>query len=78
MSSIDMMTNSLLEIWNLVWTKPQTGQATKKGFAIYIIVLGHNKSSPFSSPGFLTRFCPFCLSSTELTLRRSLENPHVQ
>ena len=58
MSFIDMMTNSLLEIWNLVWTKPQTGQATTKGFAIYIIVLGHNKSSPFSSPGFLTRFCP--------------------
>ena len=43
-----MMTNSLLEIWNLVWRKPQTGQATTKGFAIYIIVLGYNKSSPFS------------------------------
>ena len=49
MSFIDMMTNSLLEIWNLVWTKPQTGQATTKGFAIYIIVPGHSKSSPFSS-----------------------------
>ena len=49
LSFIDMMTNSLLEIWNLVWTKPQTGQATTKGFAIYIIVPGHNKSSPFSS-----------------------------
>ena len=48
MSFIDMITNSLLEIWNLVWTKPQTGQATTKGFAIYIIVAGHSKSSPFS------------------------------
>ena len=35
-----MMTNSLLEIWNLVWTKRQTGQANRKGFAIYIIVPG--------------------------------------
>ena len=52
MSFIDMVTNSLLEIWNLVWTKRQTGQANTKGFAIYIIVPGHNKFSPFS----LTRF----------------------
>ena len=49
MPFIDMMTNSLLEIGNLVWTKRQTGQAKTKGFAIYIIVPGHNKSLPFSS-----------------------------
>ena len=42
-------TDDETEIWNLVWTKPQMGQATTKGFAIYIIVPGHNKSSPVSS-----------------------------
>ena len=29
-SFIDMMTNSLLETWNLVWTRRQTKQATTK------------------------------------------------
>ena len=48
MSFTDMMTNSLLEIWNLVWTKLQKGQANAKGFAIYVIVPGHNKFLPFS------------------------------
>ena len=65
---IDMMTNYLLEIWNIVWTKRQTGQATAKNsrrichlryctwvqqmFAFFL----------FLRPGFLPRFCPRHLS----------------
>ena len=54
MSFIDM-TNSLLEIWNLVWTNRASHH---EGFEIYIIVPGHN-CSPFSfffGPGFLRDF----------------------
>ena len=36
----DMMTNSLLEIWNLVWTKRQTGQATMKNSSFMLLYLG--------------------------------------
>ena len=44
-----MMTNSLLEIWNLGWTKCQMGQATTKNLPFnYFIVPGHNKCSHFS------------------------------
>ena len=40
MSFIDMMTNSLLEIWNLVWTKRQTGQATTENSPFTLLYLG--------------------------------------
>ena len=59
MSFIKMMTNSFLEILNLVLTKRQTGSHRQGGFAIYIVVPGHNKFSPFSfffCPGFLRDF----------------------
>ena len=56
MSFIDMMANSLLEVWNPVWTTVSNGASHHKGFLIYIIVPWHNKFSPFSfffGPGFL-------------------------
>ena len=51
MSFIDMMTNSLLEIWDLVWTKCQMGQATTKGSKFTLLYLGTTnvRLFPFSS-----------------------------
>ena len=51
MSFIDMMTNSLLEICNLVWTKRQTGQATTKESKFTLLYLGTTnvRLFPFSS-----------------------------
>ena len=59
MSFIDMMTNPLLAIWNLVWTKRQTGQATTKDFPFTLLYLGTTnvRIFPFLRPGFLPRFC---------------------
>ena len=51
MSFIDIMTNSLLEIWNLEWTKRQTGQATMKNSPFMLLYLGitNVRIFPFSS-----------------------------
>ena len=51
MSFIDMITNSLLEIWNLVWTKRQTGQATTKNSPFTLLYMGTTNVHifPFSS-----------------------------
>ena len=51
MSFIDMMTNSLLEIGNPLWTKRQKGQATTKNSPVTLLYLGTTnvRSFPFSS-----------------------------
>ena len=69
MSFIDMMTNSLLEIWNLVWTKRQTGQATTKNSPFTLLSLGTTnvRISPFSlapvSSEILSKASPFSMNS---------------
>ena len=51
MSFIDMMMNSLSEIWNLVGTESQTGQATTKDAKFTLLYLGTTNVClfPFSS-----------------------------
>ena len=48
MSFIDMMTNFLLKNLESSVDKASNSASQHKGFTIYIIVPGHNKSSSFS------------------------------
>ena len=65
MSFIDMMTNSLLEIWNLVWTKRQKrGKPPRRIRHLRCTWLGTTMFAffLFLRPGFLPRFRPRHLS----------------
>ena len=64
MSFIDMMTNSLLEIWNLVWTKRQTGKPPRRIRHLLYCTWAQQMFAffLFLRPGFLPRFCPRHLS----------------
>ena len=64
MSIIDMIMNSLLEIWNPVWTKRQKLGKPPRRLNSPFTLLGTTMFAffLFLQPGFLPRFCPRHLS----------------
>ena len=83
MSFIDMMMNSLLEIWNLVWTKPQTGASHQERIRhLHYCTWAQQIFAFFFGPGFLRDFVQGIFSAlfddfiiqvfTDYTLKNSL------